>query len=300
MDLNRKKIGKLFQKAATELGLETVAYFLPERRKPLRKIPVKLQSLIPSADVAIILIRDFDHEFGFRVALITELLKYVSRVLNAPGINYPKLISKAICTDYEELRHTAIQLTDLLIHAESLHLTSAAGSDLFIDVHDRLWQNDVVIPEGSYGNILCGEIWCEPIEVKINGTLVCDGIMSIMGYLPEPITLEIEYGEIKNVECEFEVFKNMLKDTFSSKDRVLRIKEIGLGINPGARPSEDISLAKKVKGTVHIGFGGTIRIKGLKDTPSILQEFTLPFANLEVIFKDHPHQYIVQSGKILI
>jgi hypothetical protein len=90
-----------------------------------------------------------------------------------------------------------------------------------------------------------------------------------------------------------------VEDTFCSKNSDLRIKEFGIGINPGAKPSEDIDLAKKVEGTVHIGFGKTIHSEEREDIPAVFQEFTLPLVNLKVVLMDERYQQLIQSGRII-
>jgi hypothetical protein len=52
------------------------------------------------------------------------------------------------------------------------------------------------------GNLLAGEIFCEPVEDGTNGLLVCDGVVSNVGPVTKPVSMHVKEGRLDRIESD--------------------------------------------------------------------------------------------------
>ncbi len=148
--------------------------------------------------------------------------------------------------------------------ADSIHVTTELGTDLYFDITDRfpgifhgsLWQPGKC-SSASF------EIFIPPVEYKTNGKLVLDGSMGYIGLVEKPIEIIIENGYIKSIEDTKDGRK--LKEYLESFHdlEMYCAGEFGIGLNTIAK-CRGISYIEdeSAYGTFHIGFGRNLALGG--------------------------------------
>lgn len=109
---------------------------------------------------------------------------------------------------------------------------------------------------GTGGDYPCGEIGFGPETGSVNGVIVYDLKVQHLGYLREPLILEVQNDKVVSITGHrTNDFRKLMDDW----DPVLRyVSEVSLGINPKAGCSSDPGsiIEEKQLGTVHFGHGG--------------------------------------------
>lgn len=173
-------------------------------------------------------------------------------------------VLQTIDTDYEMMRKRGYFLKDTLDKGKQMHITTPAGTDLWIEMSRRgTIANDGYFGFfGKGGNIPAGEVYGAPQERGVEGKMVIDGSSRNMKgtvLIREPITLTIEDGEVMNIEGGVEA--KMLEKSLewaSEKNRdaeVRMIAEFGIGINPHAKMIGAMIVDEKTQNTAHIAMG---------------------------------------------
>lgn len=186
---------------------------------------------------------------------------------------------RAVPIDYETMWSKARHLNKLFDHAESIHVTTPAGTDLTLDMEDvqgMLDDGDYRLP-GSGGNLPAGEVFCIPARNSF-GIAVIDGPASLLNgiLIPEkPFELRIEQGQIVVIEGgrEADVFRSSVEEmkratehqiqngiiSFTHADNYRRncmnLAEFGIGLNESARLTGNMTEDEKVLNTCHIAVG---------------------------------------------
>src|SRR5262245_55057857 len=97
--------------------------------------------------------------------------------------------ASALPIDYRELERSTAVVARALTAATTCRLTSAAGTDLELQLRGRAAHEDNgnLREPGSFGNLPAGEAYIAPIETKGEGTLVVDGSLAGYGLLRQPL-----------------------------------------------------------------------------------------------------------------
>ncbi|MFO7695581.1 MAG: hypothetical protein R6X16_00275 [Anaerolineae bacterium] len=156
-------------------------------------------------------------------------------------LSYPGLL-RTLQADYATLISWRNRLLQNLAGARSVHLTTLAGTDLWLEV--GRWE------------VQDGEVCTSPKLAGASGRLVVDG--SLFGGPPRrPFTLELVDGRVANLGAldRSDRQQRFLFDDLTRDGNACLVAELGLGTNPCARPDADIMEAEMARGTAHIGFG---------------------------------------------
>jgi aminopeptidase len=146
-------------------------------------------------------------EIAFRIPLLPFLAQELKvRHGHMIGID-EELMADGMCADYDEVFSLTNQVYDLVRNAQTIHVTSAKGSDVTATFHkDWRW-----IPchgryheQGKWGNLPEGEVFTAPATV--DGVLVCDVLGDYFsekyGVLAQPLVLRVEGGYVTDVSSE--------------------------------------------------------------------------------------------------
>lgn len=168
---------------------------------------------------------------------------------------------KAMNIDYKILSENAKKLASIIRDATDIHITTAKGTDLHMNIEGRrISLDDGIIDDDdmSIGNTLLnlptGEVYTTPHEDEVYGTVVFD-LAFHRGHKMEDITVEINNGIATPVKAQtgFSVFKEVLEN--ASGDRY-KIGELGIGLNPEVTKAVGYVLTdEKIIGTIHLAFG---------------------------------------------
>lgn len=186
---------------------------------------------------------------------------------------FPRFL-KAIDIDYLALRKKALFLKKALDQGEELHLTTPAGTDLWV----RIKGKEAYTSDGYYklpgtgGNLPTGEVYIASRKKKVEGRVVIDGSSRHLegtALIKTPITLTVEKGEVTDIQGGREA--SLLEESLQWAEQasrhpwgVRRLGEFGLGINPRASIIGAMILDEKTLNTAHVAigsnhwFGGTV------------------------------------------
>jgi leucyl aminopeptidase (aminopeptidase T) len=172
----------------------------------------------------------------------------------------------ALPIDYRLLEQSTAVAARALTAATTCRLTSAAGTDLTLQLRGRAAHEDNgnLREPGSFGNLPAGEAYIAPIETEGEGTLVIDGSLAGYGLLRQPLRLNLRGGRIADAEGEAADWLLGTLDAGRS-GRGRTIAELGIGVNSGARITGTIIVDEKARGTAHVAFGTNVSFGGVND-----------------------------------
>jgi aminopeptidase len=187
----------------------------------------------------------------------------------------------AMTADYLAIREVAERLASRLRGAEWVTVTSGAGCDITMSVEGREprgWYTAIVRRPGEVSAFPGGEVSFPPVEGTSNGVIVLEHVMTDIGRLKRPITIRVEDGLATDITGgeEAERLVEMIEGVPGARN----LAELGIGLNPAARLSDDITESKKRAGTAHFalgdnagGYGGVVEcplhLDGMVFSPTI-------------------------------
>ncbi len=196
----------------------------------------------------------------------------------APSLKYaymPKIMMSAMAElnfqpeDLFEIEKRTEQLAEIVSKAKEAHLSSAAGTDLVLDIEGRrgIPIHPVFRKTGHLAIIpFYAEVACAPVERKAKGTYVVNG--NIWGHpgleciVNDPVYWKVENGRIVDIKGGKEA--NLLRDTLPTFDEnAFYIGELGIGTNhklPNRLTGTKMDDA--IFGHVHIALGRNIALGG--------------------------------------
>lgn len=164
--------------------------------------------------------------------------------------------------------HAKAQLGGRMItEARTMHVTSAAGTDLKVDLTGVQGRGSAGIADqpGSFGYWPAGMCICYPSNGSVNGTLVLDRgdvNLTFKRYLESPVTLRIENDFVTAIEGQ-ELDAELMRSYYSSwQDRnAYAISHVGWGMAPAARWDSLVMYDKRdTNGTELRAFAGNFLI----------------------------------------
>jgi leucyl aminopeptidase (aminopeptidase T) len=172
----------------------------------------------------------------------------------------------ALPIDYGGLARSTVAVARALTAAESCRITSAAGTDLTLNLRGRTAHEDNgnLREPGSFGNLPAGESYIAPLETEADGTIVVDGSLAGYGLLRQPLRLQLYHGRI--VDAAGEAADWLLRTLDAGhRSNGRTIAELGIGVNPGAQVTGAVILDEKARGTAHVAFGTNVSFGGTND-----------------------------------
>jgi leucyl aminopeptidase (aminopeptidase T) len=187
-----------------------------------------------------------------------------------PDITEDMLV-RTMSADYSTIRQRSRALADALTNGQSVHITSAAGTDVTIPIDGRTAlsdDGDLTAP-AAFGNLPAGEGFIAPVEGGTNGRIVFDGSIWPIGLLDEPLVVDIRNGYAVELSGPRAAeFRSWLEP---HGREAFAVAELGIGTNDTARLTGNVLEDEKILGTVHVAFGdnhsfgGKVRVSSHQD-----------------------------------
>lgn len=253
-DRKRCPIFAAFKTTLQELKARYTEIHLDPRRAHSSPIPKAKKILIRSDVIIAPTTKSISHSPETRLAR----KRYGARVASMPGIT-PELFLKAMKADTKKIRTTHEKLRRLLRNAKSVHVTSPSGTDIVIHVRRREFKfddNGDISKRGILNNVPFGEV-CVWID-KADGVIAIDSWGTKIRR-KDNAKLQVKGGKIVSWNRAASVYvRNQMKAGLCG----LMIVELGMGTNSAHRKPIGIVLHdEKIRGSVHIAFGGGGRIR---------------------------------------
>jgi len=199
-------------------------------------------------------------EIAFRIPLLPFLAQELKvRHGHMVGIDEAVMVD-GMCADYDEVFSLTNQVYDLVRHAQTIHVTSAKGSDVTATFHkDWKW-----IPchgryheQGKWGNLPEGEVFTAPATV--DGVLVCDVLGDYFsekyGVLEQPVVFTLKNGYISEISSQNEALAKELHDYLFSVPNGHRAGEFAVGTLASLKKLVGNLLQDEKMPGLHVAFG---------------------------------------------
>jgi leucyl aminopeptidase (aminopeptidase T) len=248
--------------AADDLGVDPVHTLIRTRRTSGQEPPAAVAAAMEAADVCLCI--------ASRSIYHTEAAGRARLAGTRGCFNAPAVLSAwtegAMTADYLAIRAVAERLAGRLRGAQWVRVTSPAGTDATVSVEGREprgWLTGIVRKPGEVSAFPGGEVSFPPVEGRSTGVIVFERCVTDLGGIAEPIRITLEDGLAKTIEGGDDAGR--LRALIAGVAGATNIGELGIGLNPAARVSDDITETKKRAGTAHLalgdsagGYGGTV------------------------------------------
>ena len=282
-DDETRACGEAFAAAARRHGCDTLVHVLPSEGRPLLAMPPAMADLAIGRTVAINAIVGDAREVPFRLQWLRTLESDPAlRLGHSPGIDADMMTAGPLAVDYGRMRALAAGLQEAFAGAESAHITTAAGTDLRLDLRGRRLISDLRAAPGVGVNLPCGEVYCCPVETGADGTLVIDGCYGSWGMVPAPLVLSLAGGRVIDARCADAATLANVTRLLDTDPGARTIAELGIGLNPGARLTDRMLEAEKALRTAHIAFGTNDGMPGGRSMSSIHIDYLLRLPTITV------------------
>jgi leucyl aminopeptidase (aminopeptidase T) len=290
--------GQAFTEGAKSHGCPVNVYNLPEHNRPLQAMPDEMPALLDDATVVINAIVGDCFEVPFRLQWINviDLCGHV-RMGHSPGINEDMMVSGPMNVDYGKMLAAADDLMAGFAGAEAVHITTAAGTDLHLDLTNRVFIHDLKSTVEVGANLPCGEIYCAPVETGADGVLIVDGCFASHGIVSSPVAITINTGQVVDVTGDDDKVIGIINELMDTDGGSRTIAELGIGLNPGARMTERMLEAEKAHRTAHIAFGSNEGFPGGLNHSITHLDYLFTRPTMEVFFSDGPSRMVMEDGK---
>lgn len=213
------------------------------------------------------------------------------------------LVERLVPIDYAALRERAAALKNIMDKGTEIHVTSPAGTNVRISIAGRkgiLDDGNMTAP-GKLANLPCGETFISPAIGGTNGTVVFDGSVTLLdrSVIPDiPVHVTFKDGYVTDVTggpVARELLGVIEKGEQMANARGLvaeaknarHLGEFGIGLNPNARPTDNLMEAEKAWKTVHFAIGANFD----NDAPALIHQDCLVlnpslWVDGELIMKD--------------
>jgi len=238
-------------------GVPTVLWY-PTLPEPMQEPPTPVARAVSGADVWI--------EFAVAYQLYSPA--YHAAIQNGciyvclTGMDVDMMVRTIGRVNYPPMQEMATRLYQLSQAAETVRVTSPAGTDLRVKVDkagDPFWEPPPT--GGGFPQMLGGQSGFMAHRESFEGVLVFDGTLwppAGLGVLRAPVRLVIEGGYVKRIEggAEAAIFARWL-ESFGHPE-VYLMDHACYGFNPGVtRPSGRILEDERVFGCMQFGIGAT-------------------------------------------
>ncbi len=297
-DEQRIEIGNAFYEAGDRLNLEGRLFVLEDSERPLDGLPKELRRALEGADVMVSVFVGYPEETPFRVELLQTAAKSGLRTGHGPGISDDMMIKGAMRVDFQELAAIGDDMVGRLAGVARVHLTSPAGADIWFTTQGRVFESDVRVEQGAFGNLPNGEVRVAPVETEVQGTLVCDSTIGDLGAIPSPVTIEVVSGKLTSIRGDDPKLIERIEELTSIDDEASIIGELGIGINPEARVTGNMLEDEKAVGTVHVAFGNNIEMGG-KNGSRTHRDFHVLKPTLTMEFENGQTRDLIIDGNLV-
>lgn len=180
------------------------------------------------------------------------------------------MMGGGIDADFAAIEPRVRRVAEVWDRGSYVHVTTAAGTDLRLDIRGRLGSPHAktgIVRKGDFHPVPDIESPVSPVSAE--GRIVCDASIPYLGIgvLAEPVTLEVREGNVVSITGG--PAADIVRASWESMNdpRVYNIAELGIGMNPCCRLLGLMLEDEGVANTCHIGIGTSITLGGTVRAP---------------------------------
>ena len=256
---------QLMAEAAVAAGANVTLGVMSVRALDGQEPEKTLASAMKEADVVLMAVRkSLAHTNAAKGALAAG-----ARVLSLTAISMELLASPAFKADFKQAAPLCEKFGDIFSQAESLSITSAAGTNFTTNLKGRKGNAHKCLVEnpGEFSAAPNIEANFSPVERTSNGIFVADASIPYLGIgaLSVPVTFVIKDGAVVEVRGgpEAEKIKRIWQE--QNDPNVYNIAQVAVGLNPEVPEAIGrlgCNYDEGAFGTMHIGIGTSTNLGG--------------------------------------
>lgn len=278
-DAAKLSVGKAFALTCRALGAETVVALMALTGEHGNEPPPPIAAAMSASDIVFAPTTHAITHTRARLAASAAGAKVV--ILR--GVDEEMMIKGAMAGDFAVVRDNTARVKNALSGADSIHVTSPAGTDVTFKITGRkvFTLDGYYQKEMGFAGLPGGEAPTSPVEDTTNGIIAFDYSMDSLGKLSQPLTLTVADGRVTEVAGAREE-AGFLEHLFARDETARNIAEFAIGTNPYARLIGNLAEDKKLLGTVHFAIGdstslggmveSTIHLDGLMLSPTVVAD----------------------------
>lgn len=204
-------------------------------------------------------------------------------------------------SDLIQIKERTLALARMVSDADRARITSAAGTDLEVDIRGRagLALQPIYSGPGHFAIVpFYSEVACAPCEGRARGTVVVDGsivgLSGLNGVVSEPIRWRVAEGRVVDVQGGKEA-RVLARDLPELGENADSLAELGIGTNFKMR---DVLVGNRrdnaIFGHVHLALGRNVDLGGEQWSP-IHADFMTRNITLELDGKP-----VIDQGRFLV
>lgn len=207
------------------------------------------------------------------------------------------LVEGGIDADFRAIEPRVMKVAAVWDEGSSVRVTSAAGTDITLDIRGRLGT-----PHAKTGVVRAGTFHPIPdIESPVSivsgdGTIVCDASIPYLGIgvLTEPVMLTVRDGNVVSIEGGKAADTVRASWESLNDPGVYNVAELGIGMNPSCKLTGRMLDDEGVASTCHFGIGSSYTLGG-EVKASCHYDFVIHDPTIEV-----DGATIMRQGELLI
>jgi len=242
-----------------------------------QELPKKYHEHIKEADVTLLLASQSWYHAPTRRKAKYEWGK---RIGECYGLVTEYLLDGALTANFGEVGRKGENLAKFFTNVESVRVQTESGSDFCFRVDEVGLEAGIYDQPGTGGNLPAGEIYLIPAPGTVEGRIVFDVSIDLIGNLNgSNLNLDVQSGHITEISG---THFHTINEAVQKEPRLSQIAEIAFGTNKWAILGRNILEDEKRLGTGHVGFGnntyfggqnGGPHYDGVFKNPSILCRF---------------------------
>ena len=284
-------IAEALAQEARRLGAETACMRIEEfGPRPMTRLPEELAQKVTSFSPTVTFYagtskaNELPLRGGFAGLAIGQL---GARHAHMPSIT-PRLMKEGMRVDYHKVHDLTMRVYELVRHAQTIHVTSADGTDLVARFDEKLkWTpcHGLYHEQRSGGNLPEGEVYTSPawVEGVFVTRVLGDYFDRKYGLLPHPMRFEIADSHCARVSSEQRDLVAEFESYLDSAENGRRVGEFAIGTNTAITALCGSMLQDEKIPGVHIAFGNPLGHETSAEwTSSIHIDVVSPGGNIEL------------------
>ncbi len=180
------------------------------------------------------------------------------------------LAGGGIDADFAAIEPRVRRVAEAWDQGSSVRVTTAAGTDLVLDIRGRLGTPHAktgIVRKGDFHPVPDIESPVSPVSAQ--GRIVCDASIPYLGIgvLDEPVMLEVRDGNVVSISGGPAADKVRASWDAMGDPAVYNVAELGIGMNPCCRLQGLMLEDEGVVNTCHIGVGTSTTLGGTVKAP---------------------------------
>ena len=263
VDENTKNLADIFESAAKGLGLSIVTCLTEVGKnhgeEPIADVAAKMRT---STLIVALTTFSLAHSKARQEASASG-----ARFLSLPQYSEALLSHEMVLVDYQGLSPRVKAVSETFTRGNTIHMSSAAGTDLTVDISGRFgnYCPGFVEDAGNIGSPPDIEANISPIESSASGVAVIDGSIThpSIGLLDSSVRIEFLEGVATDFSSGDPGLDKCLSELFQDENWRRRVlAEIGIGLNPAAELTGLMLSDEGALGTAHLGLGSNFYVGG--------------------------------------